>query len=145
MRITAASALCGAAAVITVGCSLTHSTTGCHAYTWPRVVIEMGDAEASSYQYAWRANDGLTGYAGACNGLVTTPAFVCGLAIGGDAAETEMTVFIVREQGDEVLASIDVPLDAFNTEGNGIAVLIASTGDAGAPVLLGPKYVDACQ
>lgn len=145
VRLTRNWAVCGALAVMVAGCSLTGSTGGCRSYTWPRVVIELSDPGAWKYQYAWRANDGLTGYAGACNGLIATSAFVCNLGIGGDAVESQVTVFVVPEQGDDVLASLDVPLNSFNTEGDGVAVLVVTTNDAGLPVLSGPHYVNACQ
>ncbi len=59
--------------------------------------------------------------------------------------ESQVTVFVVPEQGDDVLASLDVPLNSFNTEGDGVAVLVVTTNDAGLPVLSGPHYVNACQ
>lgn len=134
----------GTLASVVSGCSGGSSAPDCRSYIWPRVVIEFGDTGAESFEYAWRADDGLTGYAGACNSLGATTAFQCSVAIGGNAAEQDITVFVVSGDGGDVILTRDVPLTPFNTMGAGVALLVATTSDAGAPELSEPQYVDAC-
>jgi hypothetical protein len=141
-----AGAMLGWLALSALGCSLVDGAqSGCKSYDWPRVVIEFGDPGGWNYRYAWRADDGLTGFAGACNALTSTPAFQCNLAIGGDAAEENIAVFVVPDDAQtDVIGTVDVPLMSYNTTGTGIALLVVTTTDGGLPVVTGPQYVNAC-
>ena len=125
-------------------CGTANASSHCKSTTWPRVVIGFGDPSAAEFSYEFQFDDGFnTSVRNECPSGGSTD-LRCDLAVYGDPAETVATIHVSQSEGGAVLLSRVVQLRPFNYCGDGIAQLIATTGDAGTPELSAVQYVTAC-
>jgi hypothetical protein len=115
--------------------------------TWPRLSVAFGDHAAAAFRYSFHADDGIASSdPGPCPG----PGYGGSLAIHcddgfyGNSQERVVTLQVSNADGGQILLSRDIPLTPFNYCGNGIAQVVATTGDAGMPELSAAQYLNAC-
>lgn len=126
-------------------CGTPTAKSQCNTVVWPRIAIVFGDRGAAGLSYLFRSDDGTTSRGeGPCDGLRSASSgFHCDMPYYAGTTARVVTVD-VSLPGGAVVLSREITLMPFNYCGNGIAQVIASTGDGGMPSFGDVTYVTAC-
>jgi hypothetical protein len=128
-------------------CGTAEAATRCQSVRWPRLAVAFGSPEAASLSYAFVVDGkAFDVHREACRGgYGESSAVHCDIGFEGlPAQHSEGRLDVGAPDGGPVLLSIDISLQAFNYCGNGMAQIVVSASDGGAPIASAITYLDAC-